>query len=136
MTPCVETEHRKDPDGYGRCRVMRHGRRINKRHVLVWVDYHGRLPAPGMQINHACDNRGCEALLHLYEGTQADNVRDMVQRGRLVNPTAESLAAKNECVNHHVFTKENTHIRPNGTRQCRACHRDVERARYHRAQVS
>lgn len=36
-----------------------------------------------MVIRHTCDNRACIAESHLLAGTQADNVRDTVERGRL-----------------------------------------------------
>lgn len=34
------------------------------------------------QALHHCDNRPCVRRTHLYDGTQGDNVRDMVERGR------------------------------------------------------
>jgi hypothetical protein len=36
----------------------------------------------GKQINHHCDTRACVNPKHLCEGTQSDNIRDMIERKR------------------------------------------------------
>ncbi|MEQ4610303.1 hypothetical protein ABMX48_29395 [Streptomyces cavourensis] len=38
-------------------------------------------------------------------------------------------AAKTSCTNGHTYDETNTYIRPDGTRDCRACRRDAV-ARY------
>jgi len=50
-------------------------------HRLSWQLHNGPIP-PGMQINHTCDVRNCVRPDHLYLGTQRENMRDMVRRGR------------------------------------------------------
>jgi hypothetical protein len=42
----------------------------------------GRKIAEGMQANHTCDRPECCNPEHLYEGTQAENMRDRFARGR------------------------------------------------------
>lgn len=39
-------------------------------------------PTDGKHVLHSCDNRGCCNPSHLRLGTPADNVKDMVERGR------------------------------------------------------
>ena len=55
----------------------------NKRlHRLVW-EAHNAEPIPdGMVVRHKCDNRECCNPFHLEIGTQAQNIQDMIERGR------------------------------------------------------
>ena len=51
--------------------------------------FYQRLVGPiptGMQVCHHCDNRRCVNPDHLFVGTNSDNVRDMVRKGRQVIP--------------------------------------------------
>lgn len=50
-------------------------------HRVSWMLAHGPIPC-GQQINHHCDVPACVNPDHLYLGTQGDNVRDGVRRGR------------------------------------------------------
>lgn len=36
----------------------------------------------GLQVLHHCDMRLCVRPTHLFTGTQADNIRDMMEKGR------------------------------------------------------
>jgi hypothetical protein len=69
--------------GYGNIRVRKDGRWRNQgTHVVIWEEAHGPLPE-GQIVRHTCDNPPCCNLSHLAAGTQADNLNDAVQRGRL-----------------------------------------------------
>jgi hypothetical protein len=129
MTDCIETPKILNNKGYGVCWEHRFGKLIHNTHVLAWVDFHGRLPAPGMQINHRCDNRACMNVDHLYEGTQKQNMQDMVARGRHPNQLGD------RCIHGHEFTEENTY-RARGRRYCKTCRRDRLRRYYWAAKAA
>lgn len=50
-------------------------------HLVYGLEY-GSLPPDKPHILHTCDNPPCVNFRHLRPGTQSDNVRDMIQRGR------------------------------------------------------
>lgn len=50
-------------------------------HRFMYTKTYGSLER-GMVVRHKCDVRCCVNPYHLIVGTQADNVRDMVERGR------------------------------------------------------
>jgi hypothetical protein len=53
----------------------------NKAHRAVYRIFNGPI-AEGMKVMHTCDTRNCVNPAHLVVGTQADNVADMVAKGR------------------------------------------------------
>lgn len=64
--------------GYGLIYVDRSGK--TRAHRVSFFLKHGRWPQPcGL---HRCDNRLCVRPSHIFEGTKADNVRDMDAKGR------------------------------------------------------
>ena len=57
-----------------------------------WIAHFGDVPE-GMVVCHKCDVRLCCNPSHLFLGSQAENVRDMVSKGR-ANPARGSASAK------------------------------------------
>lgn len=56
-----------------------------KAHRISQTIVHGPIP-DGLVVRHKCDNRACVHPDHLELGTQAENVADMISRGRAVYP--------------------------------------------------
>lgn len=66
--------------GYGQ---VAHGGpgRVARVHRLVWELARGPIPE-GLCVCHACDVRHCVNIDHLFLGSQLENVRDMIAKGR------------------------------------------------------
>lgn len=104
----------RDPragSGYGRLTV---GSTIGRRFVvsrLVYMLEHGLLP-PDVVVRHSCDNPPCCNPGHLLEGSQAANIQDAVDRGRMHYGDAHGLrkhpeaAARGEHHGAHILTEE------------------------------
>jgi hypothetical protein len=60
------------------------GIKINlKAHRASWLIHHGKIP-DGLFVLHKCDVPHCVNPVHLFLGTQLDNIRDCKAKGRLV----------------------------------------------------
>lgn len=77
---CLEWTGFRQPNGYGQIGTGE-GKRSRVVHRVAWELVNGPVP-DGMELLHACDNRACCDLNHLSVGTRADNMRDMVSKGR------------------------------------------------------
>lgn len=69
----------RNESGYG---MIRNGPMMALAHRVSHVLHRGERVPVGLQVLHHCDRRSCVNPKHLYVGTNSDNVRDKVTRGR------------------------------------------------------
>lgn len=72
-------------NGFGHGRFWRLGR-LEGSHRVSYELCVGPIPQ-GMQVLHHCDNPKCVRPEHLFIGTAADNIHDMLAKGRGVQMT-------------------------------------------------
>lgn len=115
---CWEWNHGRTSYGYGL--GVLNGRRVMA-HRMIWYLKDGVYPSPNDFICHRCDNPPCCNPDHLFIGTQTDNMRDCVDKGRHTQHEAT------HCQRGHARTPDNLYVgvtkrngRPNYV--CKVCH--------------
>ena len=101
----------KNEHGYG---CFRYRNVLYKAHRVAWEQVNGTIQNDKFVL-HRCDNPSCVNPLHLFLGTQLDNMRDMLNKGR--NPRS----IKTHCKRGHPYDGENLIRRYDGGRDCRLC---------------
>lgn len=122
---CWEWQGFRRRDNYG---MVRFRKRTYSTHRLAWQLWNDRPPEPGLGILHTCDNPSCCRPDHLYEGTQADNMRDTIERRRHHN------VMKTVCPQGHPYDEVNTAYyqgpgRKRPQRMCKACRKTARQTR-------
>ncbi len=84
-TGCLEWLGCCSPRGYGQFGWKG---KIYTAHRVAWELVNGPIP-DGSLCCHKCDNRKCCNPAHIFLGTHADNMRDMVDKGRHVSVRGE-----------------------------------------------
>ncbi len=105
--------------GYGQINAGAPNPRMILAHRVAWELTLGPIPN-GLLVLHYCDNPPRVNPSHLFLGTQRDNVKDMMQKGR----NRSGTMGRTKCISGHPYDAENTYVNPTtGRRYCRACHR-------------
>lgn len=76
--------------GYGQLKVEG---RMRLAHRVAWDLASGPIPQ-GIDVLHHCDNPPCVRVSHLFLGTQRDNARDMVAKGRGLTPEQQAAITR------------------------------------------
>jgi hypothetical protein len=80
---------------------------------IAWAVTFGDPPSD-LNILHRCDNPNCVNPSHLWLGSQRENIRDAVAKGRM-------KSVKTHCPYGHPYSGGNLYTKPNGWRICRTC---------------
>ena len=120
INDCMEWGGHRNNKGYG-VKVMRRfgNKHLTHRLAFAWANGMWGNDGPNipkdMKVLHKCDNPACCNPSHLRIGTQADNMKDCSEKGRLHNQR------KTHCKRGHELSGENLYITHTGSRSCKAC---------------
>lgn len=123
-TDCWEWQGNLNPDGYGR--IWFNSKTLLTHRVVAYIclglDLDGEL-----QALHKCDNPKCFNPLHLFIGTEQDNMHDRDIKGR----RRGIFSQKDHCPKGHELKSGNLYEN-GGRRWCLTCRRNNMKLRMRR----
>ncbi len=116
--------------GYGQFRKDGKKELVHRLSAWIYLDYDLN---SNLQINHdtICPNRNCWNWMHLYVGTQAENLKDAEYKGN-----RNKRGDQTNCINGHEYIPENTFVNKKGIKVCRICQRDHNKEYYRKNKQS
>jgi len=126
---CWEWKGKRNEHGYGIFFAVRLGLDGVRAHRVVYEHLVEPIPE-GMVLRHRCDNPPCVNPEHLVPGTHAENMADMVERGR------HWMHGRTECDNGHDLTLPGAVRETERERLCVECARDRSRRYAERQRAS
>lgn len=112
-TPCIESTIGIAENGYSRVHLT--SKKHYPLHKFSFELFNNKKLDNGILCCHHCDNRCCWNPLHLFEGTQKDNIQDMLKKGRRIRNK------KLICDWGHELVEEN--LIGNIRKRCKECSR-------------
>lgn len=103
MGDCLIWQGGLASNGYGKVAWV--GRESCYVHRVAWKLTYGSLPVPPLEVLHKCDTKLCMEPDHLYEGTQKQNIKDAIDRGRFHMGTKHSNYNKDLSVDDRIAIK-------------------------------
>jgi len=103
------------PRSHGRYGVIRFHRKrefVHRVTAHLYLKYDMKSP---LRVLHKCDNEQCCNPKHLFIGTQLDNVRDAIAKGRMFS------SCPLFCPHGHRYVAANIQFKKDGKRQCKKC---------------
>ena len=130
---CILWQGAVGSDGYGKQKVK--GTRLTRgAHRIAYAEANGinvlEIPRDAV-VMHRCDVRLCINPAHLTLGSHADNMRDALNKGRLVTP---HQFHNEHCRQGHDTTQTGVYVDKRGRRRCAECVK--ENARGHHARLA
>lgn len=117
-TGCWEWNGSKNEFGYGVITLTRSGMKNKRVHRLVYELTNGVVLKQDEHIMHSCDNPPCVNLAHLSVGTHAENMLDIIKKGR------HWWQTRTHCVNGHDLTQPAAVAITKDANLCRICRRN------------
>jgi hypothetical protein len=118
-TGCWNWRGAKLVAGYGQASYR--GKKVTAHRLAAFLWLQHPLDSP-LLVLHRCDNPSCFNPKHLFIGTQSDNLKDAIKKGRWTSPQKK----KTHCPKGHPYDETNTLIDTKSGyihRICRACTR-------------
>lgn len=128
---CWDWTRSTGTSGYGQFMVV--AGKLVRAHRVAWALINGPIP-DGAVIRHTCDRPICCNPAHLLHGSQADNVRDAVERGRARGGSVPRPGELSPT--HKISTEQALDIRARRAANTASCAELAVEYGIHRSQVS